>query len=278
MPVALVWTGWVERAEESAPQGHHYHGAFFQWLRGVAEGVAQKWHGLREKPFSLSPLLRLTPRGPWVWRWTWMVDEASEEHLLQLAFEALGKARFTLGGWTFVPEKLEISGHPWAGRASWESLLQPSSPSRLIQLNWLSPYAIRHGTRDVFLPEPSILFKTYLRSWEVQAPLEIREALIAPDLWFSHLVITRFSLQTRPYLIRDRRHTGTVGWIRLFVPSEVPQEVHHTLQALTRWAFFRGTGRKTTHGMGTTIPGRQRGSRKLWSALENPFGRTPSPG
>ena len=253
MPVAVRIDGWVQPCRDRRIQGHHLHGAFFRWLRAVAPDLARRWHARKDKPFTISPLFLAPDQERAVWRWTVFTDVSEEENFCRLLWEHLLQTEFLIGTCRWVPYRIDWSRSRWAETRSWYEFCTDLPMSQEVAIILKSPFAVRDGNIDRLMPTPRLLFIGYYRTFHQSAPPSICAKMADPRPWLDRLVVRRFRLQTVAYPIYDRTVMGTVGWLRIRIPDDVPEPVRASLWILTRWAVFRGTGRKTPYGMGMTL-------------------------
>jgi CRISPR-associated endoribonuclease Cas6 len=173
---------------------------------------------------------------------------------LHLGGSALGVSRVTV---------TPASGEPWAGFASFETLLaQASEAETSWRLCFATPTAFKSGDADLPLPIPRLCFQSWLNSWDEHAPCpfftdkaerkrfleEVVEGHVSVD--FSQL---RTAEQTFYFDGHRARERGFTGICRLAVgPAKTSPHHRKVLGALARYSFYAGTGRKTTMGMGVT--------------------------
>jgi CRISPR-associated endoribonuclease Cas6 len=140
---------------------------------------------------------------------------------------------------------------PWAGYTTWEELLEKAPASEVITLEFQSPTTFRRGDLDLPVPLPELVFASYLAKWQTFAPIPLCPTLSEKEFFTRHVGVKEHRIHTIPF--HDGRVTipGFVGQVTFLVkgPSE---ELVRQINALANFAFYAGTGRKTTHGMGMT--------------------------
>jgi CRISPR-associated endoribonuclease Cas6 len=155
------------------------------------------------------------------------------------------------------------SGEPWAGFASFETLLAHSSETETAwRLSFATPTAFKSGDADLPLPIPRLCFQSWLNSWDEHAPCpffsdkserkgfleEVVEGQVSVD--FSQLRMADQGFYFDGHRTRER---GFIGVCRFSVkPAKTVPQHRHILGTLARYSFYAGTGRKTTMGMGVT--------------------------
>ncbi len=184
-----------------------------------------------------------------------------------------------------LPETIELTGvplrvvevttdpttHPWAGTATFEGLVQEhllatERPERKLTLRFASPTTFRRTGGDasladsqgrayqvaghnVPLPLPGLVFDSYLQRWNAFAPVALPSDLkrYAQEC----VAISRYRLQTELVEFGAARQVGFVGSCQFMalVPDPYWLRLLHLLAA---FAFYCGTGHKTTMGLGQT--------------------------
>jgi CRISPR-associated endoribonuclease Cas6 len=161
----------------------------------------------------------------------------------------LGAARFEVG------EPITDSArHRWAGMADANALIDKwFSASRRIEkrfaLEFASPTAYRQIHRNILVPNPVGIFPGYLAAWNANCQPRFEEDLIA--LVEAEVAISRYALRTQVVDFGEYREAGWVGQCGFTVFSE-EIALRRVIHLLADFAFYCGTGYKTTHGMGMT--------------------------
>jgi len=70
--------------------------------------------------------------------------------------------------------------------------------------------------------------------------------------WSDRIVVARYRLETHILNFGSYQEVGFTGRCRYELDKNTPEEVAHALNALADFAFYCGTGAKTTMGMGQT--------------------------
>ncbi len=179
---------------------------------------------------------------------------------------SLAETVFALKGATCDPER-----HPWAGQTTFEALAQEhllgsKGPNRKLTLHFASPTTFRRtegessltdsqgrayrvAGHNVALPLPGLVFDSYLQRWNAFAPaalpLEIRR--YAEEC----VTISRYRLRTVLVEFGASRQVGLVGDCQFMALVHDPYWLR-LLNLLAAFAFYAGTGYRTTVGMGQT--------------------------
>jgi len=255
----------LQEATIPADQGRATYGMFLSWIRQANPGLAQELHDIEGlKPFTVSGLLglrqgvrgemHLDPQHPLWWRVTTLTPRLSLV-VLEQVLPALPD-QVTLAEQPFQVVEATVDGaeHPWAGQTSYEELAQRhllgmEEPSSWLNLEFATPTTFHTGGKHLPFPLPELCFDHWLNKWNSFAPLSLH-----PDVKrFAEecLAVSRYHLRSQPVRFGPATFIGFVGrcsfralrrdpyWLRLL----------HTLAA---YAFYCGTGHRTTMGMGQT--------------------------
>ena len=105
------------------------------------------------------------------------------------------------------------------------------------------------------LPDPSLVYQSWLNRWNEFAPEEARINVALLDIVAAHVAVGRYDLRTEMVdLGRNRKVIGFVGRVQYNVirAAKIGSEWLHRLNLLADYASFCGTGHKTAQGMGQT--------------------------
>lgn len=268
MPWAVViWLTPKEAGSAPVSVGRAVHAWFLSRLEQSNPGLSQRLHdeeGLR--PFTVSNLwgagaaretrAPLDPARPCWIRLTALSDELEEALARALPQPGepvrLADATFAVSG-----VAAQEGEHPWAGRAAYSDLVQrytlSAGPSpRAVTLDFASPTVFRMQGQDLPLPLPSLVFGSYLQKWNSFAPLTLPEE--AARYARECITLSRFTLRSHlvSYEAGDRgASVGYRGEVRF--RFRVTDGYWTRLMALLgAYAFYCGTGHRTTQGMGQT--------------------------
>ena len=255
--------------------GHHAHAAFLSLLRiGDPEKAAEIHAASRQKPFTVSPLIGDGER-----RGNFLHIRAGTECWLRFTFldDALfayfGNAFLTqslpslqLGGATFQLSRLVASGtesNDWSGTQTYEDLIEAAGTETRMRVRFHSPTAFRElsprgqKTRN----EPNIdlvrCYQSWVNKWNAFAPMQIdKQGLLNFVVNYAGLAATK----SKSRMLDFGRHKA-VGFVgscayQFFMEGssdgEGDTEMLRLVNLLTDFAFYCGTGYKTTMGMGQT--------------------------
>jgi len=151
----------------------------------------------------------------------------------------------------------EAGEHPWAGRASYGELVQrhtlsPGPSPRAATLDFASPTVFRSQGQDLPLPLPSLVFGSYLNKWNAFAPLTLPEE--AGRYARECILLGRFDLRSHLVSYEEGDRGASVGYTgQARFRFQVGDAYWTRLMALlAAYAFWCGTGHRTTQGMGQT--------------------------
>jgi CRISPR-associated endoribonuclease Cas6 len=157
------------------------------------------------------------------------------------------------------------SGEPWAGFARFEDLLaQASEDETAWSVGFATPTVFRSADADLPLPLPRLCFQSWLNSWDEHAPCpffadraerrrfleEVVEGSVSVK--FSQIRMAAQEFYFDGHRTREQGFTGSCQFsVR---PARTAARHRKILGVLARYSFYAGTGRKTTMGMGVTMP------------------------
>ena len=251
--------------------GHHAHAAFLSILKESDPNLAEKIHAQStQKPFTVSPLiakarhyrkqLHIRAGTDCKLRFTFLDDAL---------FTAFGRAflkfelpAIRLGDAVFQVKQLVSHGtqaHQWSGNATYAELADSAKAKTEIHLKFHSPTAFRtltprgQRTYNHTQVDPVRCYQSWINKWNAFASgqFDRREILGFVDRYAR---VSRS--ETRTQALNFGRHTE-IGWVGTgtFRFEEVSAFDEHLLRAvncLADFAFYCGTGYKTTMGMGQT--------------------------
>jgi CRISPR-associated endoribonuclease Cas6 len=264
---AVVTLTPTEPASVPAALGRAVHAWLLDRIQRVDASLAHRLHEEEgPRPFTASNLwgtgraregrVTLDPQCPCWMRLTGLTAEASAA--IERALPAVGEDLALAGAPLHVTEVATEGGeHPWAGRASYADLVQrytlaPGPRPRAVTLRFASPTLFRSGGRDVPLPLPSLVFDGYLRKWNGFSPLALPEE--AKRYAEECVALGRFKLRSHFVSFEQGGKGGHVGFtgearFRFLVGDAYWTRV---MLLLAGYAFWAGTGYRTTVGLGQT--------------------------
>jgi CRISPR-associated endoribonuclease Cas6 len=262
----------LREAVISQTQGYHAYALFLNLLKASEPSLSEELHSLDgPKPFTVSPLqgkfgrdkdgLRLLPKSKYSVRLTFLRSDVFA-HFLNGALK-WGDNTLEFGSAFLQIREIETFGkeNPVVSFQSYQGILDSASAKRHIELEFLSPTAFRSGgKRNVVFPQPELVFGSYLNRWQAFSPVKLDDSISS---WLSKIVVARYRLETRILHFGSYQEVGFTGRCRFELDKNTPEEAVVALNALTDFAFYSGTGAKTTMGMGQTRRYNERGSRAL---------------
>lgn len=201
-------------------------------------------NGQGAKPFTVSPL--------YVERdWASFRITLLQDSLFDLLRDGIQKRPKV----NVLGDDMPIAGELSVIATTYPLMAEAAAPATSIFFRFRTPVSFRRNEMDYPLPEPELVFESYRRRWNTFGP----EALRIDDEWLSWLckavAVTRFELVTAPMRFPNGLQIGCIGQVQFEVthqPSEDSVEARLNLSRLAEYAFYCGTGRKTTQGMGQT--------------------------
>lgn len=251
--------------------GHHAHAAFLAIMRESNPEIAEKLHAQStQKPFTVSPLiaegkkrdnlLHIRAGTDCKLRYTFLDDELFE-HFGQ-AFLTSPFSTIRLGDAKFQVKQLTSHAteeHSWSGNATYAELVQSAKMDTRMSFRFYSPTAFRRLTpRGEKTHNHTYLdivrcYQSWVNKWNAFAPIKLDKTEILAFI-SDHAQVT--SVTTKSRALNFGRHTE-VGWVGtcacVFYPeNSLDEHLIRTANCLADFAFYCGTGYKTTMGMGQT--------------------------
>ena len=251
--------------------GHHAHAAFLAIMRESDPDLAETLHAQStQKPFTVSPLiaegkqrenlLHIKAGTDCKLRYTFLDDALFKSFgktflTAPLPTIRLGSARFQVKQW--VSHATEE--HNWSGTATYAELIQSAKMDTRMSFRFYSPTAFRRLTprgqksRNHTYLDLVRCYQSWINKWNAFAPIKLDRAEILAFI-SDHAQVT--SVTTKSRALNFGRHTE-VGWVGtcacVFYPeNSLDAHLVRTVNCLADFAFYCGTGYKTTMGMGQT--------------------------
>ena len=251
--------------------GHHAHAAFLSLLRISNPRKAEEIHDAStQKPFTVSPLigkgkrygnfLRIRAETKCWLRFTFLNDELFTH--FSHAFFAQELPLIRLGQAPFKFDRLivnNIKNQDWSGNATYAELVQSAKTDTRMSFRFYSPTAFRRMTprgqktrNDAYL-DLDRCYQSWINKWNAFAPIKLDKTEILAFIT-DHAQVT--SITTKSRALNFGKHTE-VGWVGtcacVFYPeNSLDAELLRAANCLADFAFYCGTGYKTTMGMGQT--------------------------
>ena len=261
--------------------GHHAHAAFLAILRENDPELAETLHTQSaQKPFTVSPLvakgrqygrqLHIRAGTDCRLRYTFLDDAIFASFgraflKFQLPMVRLGEATFQVkqmvshaaaeAQGSAATEK----GVSWSGNATYADLVESAKAETEILLKFHSPTAFRaltprgQSTYNHTQVDPVRCYQSWINKWNTFAPVQFDRSEILGFI-AEHARVSRS--QTRTQSLNFGKHTE-IGWVgtctfRFEPESAFDKKMLRTANCLADFAFYCGTGYKTTMGMGQT--------------------------
>ncbi len=253
----------TQNASIGNSSGKSLHGLFFRMLEQQDRALAERVHADGDfKPLTVSPLRgRLKPDG---FRRSVTTDQLywarftilSDELFNALSKILLGKFMYrdtvTLDGAEFAVQNVTVDpewSRGWGRISSAEEIWSNAATAPDVTLRFASPTTFRQRGLSLMFPIPSNVFHTYVEKWNTFTPFPIDDEFLG---WVEQSVaVEAHYLQTRMTWFGDFQLHGFTGWVRYTAKDQEATRLKQ-LNALADFAFYCGTGQKTTQGMGQT--------------------------
>ena len=255
--------------------GHHAHAAFLSLLRmSNPEKAAEVHAASRQKPFTVSPLIGKGERrgkflriraGTECWlRYTFLDDELFTHFGNAFLTQSLPSIR--LGEATFQLSRMMASAGSdtdWSGAHTYEELIESAQPDTRIRVEFRSPTAFREltpqgrKTRNQANVDLARCYQSWINKWNAFAPMQIDKGRLL-DFVLRSAVLNTVKSESKMLDFGKHKEIGFVGSCeyQFFAnrESEGKEEVGmlRLVNHLANFAFYCGTGYKTTMGMGQT--------------------------
>jgi len=272
----------VEKAMLPPTMGHYVHAAFLDISRQMDDKIAERLHqDLPYKPFTVSPLQgRFDKQGKGrisirAGTECWIRFTILEDHLLSAVvrfFLDSKSSMLRLGDSMFQVTKVTTdedknNGH-WSACTTFEELMDNSSPFDKLNIRFYSPTTFKvrdqamNSSQNYVFPDPVHCFQSWLRKWNALSTIHVDEDVLLAFI-DQHLQFSRYSIKTRIMNFGGYKQLGFVGDCEYRFVNNVSggssngtsrrsEDLLKQAETLARFAFYSGTGYKTTMGMGQT--------------------------
>lgn len=251
----------LSEATISPTQGYQTYAFFLNVMKSSSPLVSAELHGIDgPKPFTISPLqgkflrkkdgLVILPDNHYSFRLTFLKSDVFA-HFLDGAMK-WGSKPVQIGAASFRVNKVDTlpAASPTACFSSFQQIYDNATTDIQIRLEFQSPTAFRSaGKRNVLFPEPATVFIGYLIKWQAFSAIKIDSGI---NQWLTKAIIARYNLETHMLNFNGYQETGFIGKASFELDKNTPSETVRLINGLADFAFFCGTGAKTTMGMGQT--------------------------
>ena len=251
--------------------GHYAHAAFLSILKKSNPEVAEAVHApAAQKPFTVSPLIgKMEKRGNLCYVRAGTECKLRFTFLDDTLFQHFGKAFLTL---TMPPIRLgeavfqvrQMVSHAteersWGKSETYAELVQSAKMDTKMSFRFYSPTAFRGMTprgqktrKDAYL-DLVRCYQSWVNKWNAFSPIKLDKAEI---LAFVREYIQLTSVATTSKRLDFGKHAEN-GWVGtcafIFYPEDLlDPDLLRAVNCLADFAFYCGTGYKTTMGMGQT--------------------------
>ncbi len=227
------------------PSPERLHAAFLGLIGRGDRTLATLLHSpkLGRRPFSLCLIGNPKVTGKLRLRLSVLAPELFQRFWER--WERRGGIPLRLSRHTLEPLGLVGDG-PWAGITEWNAFLE-GPHHREVVLHFATPTAFRAGDLDLPLPVPRLVFGGLLAKWNAFSPLTLE---VSPEEIARRIALSGHRIRSRAVFDGRAHIVGFVGRARFRALRGSSPELVKAMNALARFAFFAGVGRKTTHGMG----------------------------
>lgn len=241
--------------------GYHVYALFLNIIQMSDSALAEKLHASETaKPFTVSALtgkmrrngaqLDISPDTTLSVRFTFL-DSTVFSHFMDGAIR-WGEKAIEIAGVSFCVEEVVTAprkGLPVAFM-SYQEVLEDSDTSRQIDMEFITPTLFRSGgKRNNVFPEPALVFGSYWNRWQALSPVKMGNSL---NSCFEKINVIRYRLETAIWDFGSYQELGYSGTCRFEIDRSISEDKVASINALADFAFFCGTGAKTTMGMGQT--------------------------
>jgi len=241
--------------------GRHTHALFLGMINSSSPAIARKLHGDTPlRPFTVSSLI-----GDFNSTGKELAIECNQDYYIRLTFledeiydcflDASAKAQggtYKLDGAVFKVEGLILDRKDsnLCGHQSYERLISAARAQPKITMQFFSPSTFRsRGKRNVVFPLPSLVFASYIARWNQYSPFKLPPSL---DKTIAEIAVASYELSTCSLSYVTYSETGFMGECHYVLPDSLSSKDAKSINILANFAFYCGTGAKTTMGMGQT--------------------------
>jgi len=139
----------------------------------------------------------------------------------------------------------------WSGYTDWNSIANSSQPSRMLTIRFHSPTTFRQASGNTVQPYPDLVFGSWWDKWNAFAPNPVQMPRDERARVLASISTARCNISTRMLDFGPFKQVGFVGTVSYDL-SRLSEHERRWLDLLARFAFYCGTGAKTTMGMGQT--------------------------
>jgi CRISPR-associated endoribonuclease Cas6 len=165
----------------------------------------------------------------------------------------LGETEFVVTGVLNETHPLPGGDMPWTQYVSYADLINRASRSnRQLALRFLTPTSFQRGNVDFPLPDPRLVFRSYVKRFAEFDPFPFLSDFEEQVEFYTGIANLKH-LETRIIKTKKVSLLGFTGRVTYELDHNAPSDLIFQMNLLAAYAFFCGTGRKTTMGMGQTV-------------------------
>lgn len=245
-----------------------FHASFLGFVKSHDEKLSNFLHETQDTPYTVSSLKgdfeRDEKSGILAKKETEYKARVTtlDSTLSQLVLEKLnpkstsalqiGETEFELKAVCNAPKEdkwVDISSYEKMYNSLIEKVNKPFSPK--INLFFSTPTTFRHGKGNLPLPLPRLVFKNYWEKWNQYSPISLGDNL--SEIIENSVFLSYHNMKTQMINFGGgHREIGFIGRCGFRVDKRTEPVLVLILQLLADFAFYCGTGAKTTWGMGQT--------------------------
>ncbi len=245
----------------SGGTGRAVHGLWYaQWDKSHPDTANMLHNETETPPFSLSPLMGL----PRALRDVTRIECGQKAWFRIATLTGRLSERLTTLWAPQLPDEVELAGirwrvvgipkeDAWNRQISYQELatrhLFNNRPPGYWKLSFETPVTFNSGVGYLPFPLPNILIASWMRRWQAFAPLALPD-----DLQKSvreRLLVSSYNMRSAVVRYGERMHPGGLGSYTLRA-LKMPASERAQVDLLANYAFFCGSGYKSTQGMGLT--------------------------
>ena len=246
--------------------GNFVHALLLDQVKQVSPELSEALHGDSDsKPFTVSPLMGRTvregemrvlePGTTYTLRFTSLANPLSGMLLEWAARESWPVLRILGAELQVTQATVDPAKHAWAGSVSYDAFWEAhfataEAPAPAIQLEFESPTSFRSQGLNVPLPLPRLVFHGLREKWESHSPVHLGDDLL--EKIEAHIGVAAHEVRSMMASYGRAKSVGFVGWARYRGFKETPEPLLRAVHLLGDFAFYAGTGLRTTMGMGMT--------------------------
>lgn len=245
----------------SGGTGRAVHGLWYaQWDKADPFTSNMLHNETNTLPFSLSPLMGL----PRVEKDVTRIECGQKAWFRVATLTGQLSERLTMHWAPQLPDEVELAGvqwrivgipqeHAWNRQVSYQELatrhLFNNRPPSRWKLSFETPITFNSGLGHLPFPLPNNLIGSWLRRWQAFAPLALPDELSKSAR--ERLMINHYNMRSTTVRYGERVLLGGMGQYALKA-IQMPASERAQVDLLAHYAFFCGSGYKTTQGMGVT--------------------------